>query len=71
MVVALPSPQSVASVFDVSLPVVVNEDMTFLFYVAPILFVYCNHVDKFRTRIPQPYTCALKGQHDARILDNK
>ena len=57
--------------FDVSLPVVVNDHMTCVFYVVPILFVYCKNVDKLCTRIPQPYTCALKGQHDARILDNK
>ena len=57
----LPSPQSVASVFDVSLPVVVSDGMTFLFYVEPILFAYCKNVDKSRTSIPQPYICALKA----------
>ena len=61
MVVALPSSRSVASAFDVSLPVVVSGGMTFLFYVEPILFAYCKYVDKSRTSIPQLYTCALKG----------
>ena len=61
MVVALPSPRSVASAFDVSLPVVVSGGMTFLFYVEPILFAYCKNLDNSRTSIPQPYTCALKG----------
>ena len=44
MVVALPSPRSVASAFDVSLPVVVNDNMTCLFYVELILFAYCKNV---------------------------
>ena len=61
VVVALPSPRSVASAFDVLLPVVVSGGMTFLFYVEPILFAYCKNVDKSRTSIPQLYTCALKG----------
>ena len=56
-----PSPRSVASAFDVLLPVVVSGGMTFLFYVEPILFAYCKNVDKSRTNIPQLYTCALKG----------
>ena len=57
----LPSLQSVASVFDVSLPEVVRDGMTFLFYVEPILFAYCKNVDKSRTSIPQPYICAIKA----------
>ena len=61
VVVALPRPRSVASTFDVSLPVVVNDGMTCLFYVEPILCAYCKNVDKSRTSIPQHYTCALKG----------
>ena len=60
-VAALLSPRSVASAFDVSLPVVVSDGMTFLFYVEPIWFAYCKNVDKPRTRIPQPYMCVLKG----------
>ena len=40
---ALPSPRSVASAFDVSLPVVLSGGMTFLFYVETILFAYCKN----------------------------
>ena len=67
---ALPSPRSVASAFDVLLPVVVSGGMTFLFYVEPILFAYCKNVDKSRTSIPQLYTCALHAQKYASVLND-
>ena len=58
---ALPSPRSVASAFDVLLPVVVSGGMTFLFYVEPILFAYCKNVDKSRNKYSSTlHVCAKR-----------